>query len=154
MQCNIMKIQIKLILLLTIISYSCLSNSEKSKDNNVNTNGIAINDLDTFIHIIDTIAISRVMELNLEQAILLYGKTIRGYLGKDEEFVLDRKLTEFRIELYNFFSKKQVNNKNIIIKELTWSIDSINNLTVWYEKIDSITYLPKHYLIWDKELEF
>jgi hypothetical protein len=139
-----------------LILSSCLSKSQSAKEEEKKAKPhvafIGSNTLQP-IAIIDSIAISRAMELSPEDAINLYGKTISGYLGKDEEFVLDRGLTEFRIELFNYYTEEQIDSKSIIIKELTWAIDSINNLTIWYEKIDSM-YYPKDFYIWDKNLEF
>jgi len=103
---------------------------------------------------IDGEYISAIMNLSPQEAINRLGQTIQGYMGKDDEFVIDDKLPEFRIELYNIYTPEQYKSREITIKELTWEIEPSQNLTVWYEKDDKGNYSPKKYLQWYKDEEF
>jgi len=89
-----------------------------------------------------------ILKLNLQEAIDKYGKPQHR-----EQFTLDKALPEFRIELYNFYTEKEYLNESIQIEELTWEKDKENNITVWYAQLNN-KWMPKHYLIWNKESEF
>ena len=51
--------------------------------------------------------------------------------------------------LFNYFPQ----NSDVLIKELTWSIDSVNNITVWYSLSQNL-WLPVTLDIWVKGTEF
>ena len=57
-----------------------------------------------------------------------------GTLIDSEEFVLTVGLSEFRIELKNFYTDAEIEATPITIKEETWSIDSEHNITKWYQE--------------------
>ena len=55
----------------------------------------------------------------------------------DSTFILgkgDGLISEFRISLRNTFTEKEIENRDIIIREVTWSYNQDENLTIWYEK--------------------
>lgn len=58
-------------------------------------------------------------------------------------------IPEFRIELLRFL----LVDPNLKIKELTWSIDSTTNLTVWYTQEEK-TWKPVHFMQWNKNVQF
>lgn len=55
---------------------------------------------------------------------------------REEDFLLNNEamISEFRIELYNFFDEKE-RKKPILIKEVTWEKDQNTNYTIWYKKV-------------------
>ncbi len=69
------------------------------------------------------------------------------------EFIIDGALPEFRICLYNHFSKEEYMNDTIRIKEYTWKKDENNNITVWYVFKDSV-WNSIDLLVWPKDAEF
>lgn len=70
-----------------------------------------------------------------------------------EVFLLnEKKLFFFYSELNNFFSKKE-KQMPISIKQITWSLDSVNLITVWYKKKDGV-YTPFHHSINNKNTVF
>lgn len=72
---------------------------------------------------------SEIKKITLKEAINIYGKPIT-----QEDFILeDIAINEFRIRLYNFFSKKEL-NESIRLKEITWEIKKDSLITVWYKK--------------------
>ena len=74
----------------------------------------------------------------------------------DEIFILGKEggtITEFRIGLLNIFKVEEIENNNIKIREVTWDINSKQNLTVWYNEKDN-NWIPIDHFIWDKGIEF
>ena len=74
----------------------------------------------------------------------------------DSTFILgkgDGVISEFRIGLRNTFTEKEIENRDIIIREVTWSSNKDENLTIWYEKKQHQWVLVDH-LIWHKNALF
>ncbi len=67
-------------------------------------------------------------------------------------FTLSSNLSEFRIELRNFYTKKQIASNNRLIYELTWNFSDQKNITAWYDATNLAK--PVHYKVWDKNAEF
>lgn len=74
----------------------------------------------------------------------------------DSTFILgkgDGVISEFRIGLRNTFTEKEIENRDIIIREVTWSSNKDENLTIWYEKKQDQWVLVDH-AIWHKDALF
>ncbi|MGE9658123.1 hypothetical protein ACQP6C_06465 [Snodgrassella alvi] len=74
----------------------------------------------------------------------------------DSTFILgkgDGVISEFRIGLRNTFTEKEIENRDILIREVTWSSNKDENLTIWYEKKQHQWVLVDH-LIWHKDALF
>ncbi|MBI0180625.1 hypothetical protein H3V11_01515 [Snodgrassella sp. W8158] len=74
----------------------------------------------------------------------------------DSTFILgkgDGVISEFRISLRNTFTEKEIENRDIIIREVTWSCNQDENLTIWYEKKQDKWVLVDH-VIWYKDALF
>ncbi|MBI0097523.1 hypothetical protein ABXR98_18740 [Snodgrassella alvi] len=74
----------------------------------------------------------------------------------DSTFILgkgDGVISEFRISLRNTFTEKEIENRDIIIREVTWSCNQDENLTIWYEKKQDQWVLVDH-VIWYKDALF
>lgn len=74
----------------------------------------------------------------------------------DSTFILgkgDGVISEFRIGLRNTFTEKEIENRDILIREVTWSSNKDENLTIWYEKKQDQWVLVDH-LIWHKDALF
>ena len=74
----------------------------------------------------------------------------------DSTFILgkgDGVISEFRISLRNTFTEKEIENRDIIIREVTWSCNQDENLTIWYEKKQDQWVLVDH-VIWYKDTLF
>jgi len=74
----------------------------------------------------------------------------------DSTFILgkgDGVISEFRIGLRNTFTEKEIENRDILIREVTWSYNQDENLTIWYEKKQDQWVLVDH-LIWHKDALF
>lgn len=74
----------------------------------------------------------------------------------DSTFILgkgDGVISEFRIGLRNTFTEKEIENRDIIIREVTWSYNQDENLTIWYEKKQDQWVLVDHF-IWHKDALF
>lgn len=74
----------------------------------------------------------------------------------DSTFILgkgDGVISEFRISLRNTFTEKEIENRDILIREVTWSCNQDENLTIWYEKKQHQWVLVDH-LIWHKDALF
>ena len=65
----------------------------------------------------------------------------------------DGLISEFRIELLNIFSEKEIQEKDILIKEVTWQIDKNNNLTIWYKR-ENKKWKPLKFFIYNKDTNF
>lgn len=85
--------------------------------------------------------------LEFEKAIEKYGEPVTSttFNTKDEP------LNEFRIELSNYFTSKEL-EKGILFKEATWDIDSNTSITVWYNKSET-GYTPVHLQEWNMASE-
>lgn len=74
----------------------------------------------------------------------------------DSTFILgkgDGVISEFRIGLRNTFTEKEIENRDILIREVTWSYNQDENLTIWYEKKQDQWVLVDH-VIWYKDALF
>lgn len=74
----------------------------------------------------------------------------------DSTFILgkgDGVISEFRIGLRNTFTEKEIENRDILIREVTWSSNKDENLTIWYEKKQHQWVLVDHF-IWHKDTLF
>lgn len=71
----------------------------------------------------------------------------------NESFFLNEKVLIFGLSsLSKSFTKKE-QSKPIPIKEVTWQLNSIDLITVWYAKRDSL-YKPVHTLIFNRSIEY
>lgn len=86
-------------------------------------------------------------KLSYQQALVKYQTPINK-----EEFILGQNLTEFRIELYNHFTEKQIKSNKIRILEITWNYDSEKNITSWYVMKDGNK--PIDVALWEKDALF
>ena len=127
------------IILVAFYFISCSTNNSENKSNlNTNPTPIAFSVPDE----------NNALHYNLNQALVKFGPPIER-----EAFNLDHLLiSEFRIELHNIYTEEDFQN-GLLIEELTWRKDSLNNITIWYEKVEK-EYLPKQYAIWNKWMEF
>ena len=62
-------------------------------------------------------------------------------------------LTEFRIGLLNIFKQDEIKQRKIKITEITWQINAVENLTVWYH-LQKEQWLPIDNYIWHKDSLF
>ena len=62
-------------------------------------------------------------------------------------------LTEFRIGLLNIFKQDEIKQGEIKITEITWQINAVENLTVWYH-LQKEQWLPIDNYIWHKDSLF
>lgn len=69
-------------------------------------------------------------------------------LGKEGGFI-----TEFRTGLLDIFKADEIKKNNITLKEITWKINTKQNLTVWYQEKNTL-WIPIDHLIWDNDTEF
>jgi hypothetical protein len=85
---------------------------------------------------------------------LIFSKAISQYKNplKKVKFTLSDNLSEFRISLYNHFSKDQIKTNKIMIVEVTWKLNNNENVTAWY--LADKDQKPISVLIWDKDAEF
>ena len=75
---------------------------------------------------------------------------------KKETYILGTNeglITEFRIGLLNIFKPDEIKQGKIKITEITWQINTKENLTVWYH-LQKEQWLPIDHYIWDKDLLF
>lgn len=73
-----------------------------------------------------------------------------------ETFILGKEggiITEFRVGLLDIFKADEIKKNNITIKEMTWKINTEQNLTVWYQEKNT-QWIPIDHLIWDNNTEF
>lgn len=68
-----------------------------------------------------------------------------------DSFVLSGRVTEFRIELLNRYSRERIDTDPPRITERTWSVGPGRNLTIWFED-GSESYV--HHMEWDADEEF
>jgi hypothetical protein len=93
------------------------------------------------------INVEEVKKISLSEAIKIYGNPIT-----QEKFILGETMSEFRIELNNFYSEKQVKSLSIQLIEVTWKVNEDKNITAWYET--SKKQRPVDAFVWDKDAEF
>lgn len=72
---------------------------------------------------------------------------------KTEDFTLTGDVSEFRIELLNFFPAAERKAEPPRIIEATWSVSAKENLTVWYRQTDAGR-VYVHHMVWGKGQEF
>ncbi|MBI0158533.1 MULTISPECIES: hypothetical protein [unclassified Snodgrassella] len=96
------------------------------------------------------------MNLNHIQQIPVNTLVLKYSPLTDSTFILgkgDGLISEFRISLRNTFTEKEIENRDIIIREVTWSYNQDENLTIWYEKKQDQWVLVDH-VIWYKDALF
>ncbi|ASF43490.1 hypothetical protein CBG49_10625 [Capnocytophaga endodontalis] len=95
--------------------------------------------------------------LSYDKNIEKYYKKLGYSLVKETTFLMgdysDGSISEFRIELLNIFSEKEIQEKDILIKEVTWQIDKNNNLTIWYKR-ENKKWKPLKFFIYNKDTNF
>ena len=75
---------------------------------------------------------------------------------KKETYILGTNeglITEFRIGLLNIFKQDEIKQGKIKITEITWQINAVENLTVWYH-LQKEQWLPIDHYIWHKDSLF
>lgn len=135
--------QVYYIFILSIFSFSCFpvkSDTEKEVEKSDIKYQISKR--------METLNQDTLRKLTLSSAISKYGEPKQREKFNTKEGII----SEFRIELLNHFTDEDI-KKGIEIEELTWTFDSISNITVWY-KIEELKVYPIHILIWDKDSEF
>ncbi|WP_459211628.1 hypothetical protein [Aquimarina rhabdastrellae] len=95
----------------------------------------------------NTIVFNNLPKLSFRNFITTYKKP-----HTEEEFFLNTPISEFRIELLNYFTQEE-QSKSILIKEVTWNYSQNENITAWYQKKNT-SWVFIHKLIWDKTSEF
>lgn len=95
----------------------------------------------------DTVAPALLKDKPLEEAIAIAGPS-----DEATEFYMSDSLSEFRIELLNFFKRKDYLHKRIQIKEVTW-YNGEKNITVWYRE-ENFSWRFITMSVWDKDAEF
>lgn len=138
-----MKKIISLLFPLTVCFWSCLTSTSKTKDNLVTETVKTQNKTNSVNPAQDIL-----MNISLKEAIKKYGEPKIS----DSFNTKEGGISEFRIELLNYLSQEEI-KKGVLINELTWEADSLNNITVWYTKRGK-HFMPIHSLIWDKQSEF
>lgn len=93
------------------------------------------------------INVEEIKKISLSEAIKIYGNPIT-----QEKFILGETMSEFRIELNNFYSEKQVESLCIQLIEVTWMVNKDENITAWYEV--NKKQKPVDVFVWDKNTEF
>ena len=138
-----MKINLILLFLLIVI-YSC---KDKSNVNDIKKN-INYKSKENIMNLQDNLKFNDLMILNKSKAISKYGLP-----SKQEKFILDDLQGEFRIGLYNIYTKKERLSESILIDEITWEKNKDTWITVWYQIIENKT-IPKDTLTWKKGTDF
>jgi hypothetical protein len=95
----------------------------------------------------DTVAPALLKDKSLEEAIAIAGPSDEATV-----FYMSDSLSEFRIELLNFFKRKDYLHKRIQIKEVTW-YNGEKNITVWYQE-ENFSWRFITMSVWDKDAEF
>ncbi len=70
-----------------------------------------------------------------------------------ETFIMDGSLPEFRGNLEHYISKEEYTKDSISIKEVTWSVNRDDNVTIWYQQKENIWKAIDAYN-WSKNTEF
>ncbi|MBI9058554.1 MAG: hypothetical protein JEZ01_12390 [Labilibaculum sp.] len=130
------------ILCLLLICSCNFKASNKEKKNTVITNN------DTIQMNKEKKSFGKALKLTLQEAMQSYGTPI-----KQEHFTLKEvALVGIREELCNIYTEKQ-QKENRFLEELTWTNDSLSNITIWYEK-DTSQYKPVYSFIWFLDAEY
>lgn len=95
----------------------------------------------------DTVPPALLKNKSLEEAIAIAGPS-----DEATEFYMSDSLSEFRIELLNFFKRKDYLHKRIQIKEVTW-YNGEKNITVWYQE-ENFSWRFITMSVWDKDADF
>lgn len=76
---------------------------------------------------------------------------------KETTFIMgvgtDGYINEFRVGLLNIFSEKEIQERDIVIKEVTWEINENDYLTIWYKR-ENKKWIPIDHIIYDKHTRF
>lgn len=95
----------------------------------------------------DTVAPDLLKGKALEAAIAIAGPS-----DEATEFYMSDSVSEFRIELLNFFKRKDYLHKRILIKEVTW-YNGEKNITVWYRE-ENLSWNFITMAVWNKDAVF
>ena len=72
---------------------------------------------------------------------------------QEEDFYLNKgPISEFRIELYNFFNEQE-RELPVLIKEITWKKSESENYTIWF-RAKGTDWIRVHSYVWSKYWEF
>lgn len=72
---------------------------------------------------------------------------------QEEDFYLNEgPISEFRIELYNFFSVQE-RELPILIREVTWKKSESENYTIWF-KFEDTDWVRIDSYVWNKDVVF
>ncbi|MBI0132381.1 hypothetical protein [Snodgrassella sp. W8132] len=132
-------------MLLVILLSAC--NKTKSLEESYKTNTLNVN---TEFITEKNININQIQQVPVDTLVSKYPPLT------DSTFILgkgDGLITEFRIRLKKTFTEKEIENRDIIIREVIWSCNQDENLTIWYEKKQHQWVLVDH-LIWHKDALF
>ncbi|WP_128330773.1 hypothetical protein [Apibacter sp. HY039] len=111
-----------------LLAYSC--NKSQTK-NSVQADQKSNKVKKSEIPMVTNISFENIENLSIEEAVQKYPPL------RDDTFILGKEegaINEFRSGLSNHFKQKDIENKNIWIREITWSASEKDNLTVWYHK--------------------
>ncbi|MEP4149707.1 MAG: hypothetical protein ABJL73_00285 [Lentilitoribacter sp.] len=81
------------------------------------------------------ITAEKIKDKSIEQLSQIYGPPTTV------EFILDDNVSEFRVGLLNEFDKDQTASGNLIVNEITFSLNEEDNLTVWYHGTDYVRHM-------------
>lgn len=132
-------------MLLVILLSAC--NKTKSLEESYKTNTLNVN---TEFITEKNINLNQIQQIPVNTLVLKYPPLT------DSTFILgkgDGVISEFRIGLRNTFTEKEIENRDILIREVTWSSNKDENLTIWYEKKQDQWVLVDHF-IWHKDALF
>ncbi len=85
----------------------------------------------------------------------LYAEVVArmGPPESEEDFVMAWGEPEFRVELRNFFNRESIEAGEVTLRESTWSLDGLQNLTFWFQQKDN-EWRRVHSLRWQDGDEF
>ena len=132
-------------MLLVILLSAC--NKTKSLEESYKTDTLNVN---TEFITEKNINLNHIQQISVNTLVLKYPPLT------DSTFILgkgDGVISEFRIGLRNTFTEKEIENRDILIREVTWSSNKDENLTIWYEKKQHQWVLVDH-VIWHKDALF
>lgn len=132
-------------MLLVILLSAC--NKTKSLEESYKTDTLNVN---TEFITEKNINLNHIQQIPVNTLVLKYSPLT------DSTFILgkgDGLISEFRIGLRNTFTEKEIENRDILIREVTWSYNQDENLTIWYEKKQDQWVLVDH-VIWYKDALF
>ena len=143
---NLFKTNKNFVAMLLVISLSAC-NKTKSLEESYKTNTLNVN---TEFITEKNINLNQIQQIPVNTLVSKYPPLT------DSTFILgkgDGVISEFRIGLRNTFTEKEIENRDILIREVTWSSNKDENLTIWYEKKQHQWVLVDH-LIWHKDALF